>query len=102
MGAAGPTAAGWVDWVFMLSMLGIGLALLLGVGVKLASLGGIAWMAIFFTATAIWPEHNPFVDEHVIEALVLAGLFLANAGRYLGLGKIWQRTELVKKHPILA
>jgi thiosulfate dehydrogenase [quinone] large subunit len=86
----------------MLSMLGIGLALILGVGVKLASLGGIAWMAIFFTATAIWPEHNPFVDEHVIEALVLAGLFFANAGRYLGLGKIWQRTELVKKHPILA
>jgi thiosulfate dehydrogenase [quinone] large subunit len=102
MGAAGPTAAGWVDWVFMLSMLGIGLALLLGVGVKLASLGGIAWMAIFFTATAIWPEHNPFVDEHVVEALVLAGLYFANAGRYLGLGKIWQRTELVKKHPILA
>jgi thiosulfate dehydrogenase [quinone] large subunit len=42
------------------------------------------------------------VDEHVIEALVLAGLFFANAGRYLGLGKVWQRTELVKKHPILA
>jgi thiosulfate dehydrogenase [quinone] large subunit len=102
MGATGPTSAAWVDWVFMLSMLAIGLALLTGVGVKLASLGGIAWMAIFFTATAIWPEHNPFVDEHVIEALVLAGLYLANAGRFLGLGRIWQRTELVQKHPILA
>jgi thiosulfate dehydrogenase [quinone] large subunit len=95
--AAGvPTAAGWVDWVFMLSMLAIGLALILGIGVRLASLGGIAWMAVFFTATAIWPEHNPFVDEHVIEAIVLAGLFLANAGRYYGLGKAWQELDFVK------
>ncbi len=101
MTAAGPTSAAWIDWVYMLSMLLIGTALILGIGVRLASIGGIIWMAIFYTATAIWPEHNNFVDEHVIAALVLAGLFLANAGRYYGLGKIWQRTELVKEHPIL-
>ena len=102
MTAAGPTSAAWVDWVYMLSMLLIGTALILGVGVRLAALGGIAWMAIFYTATAIWPEHNPFVDEHVIDVLVLAGLFLANAGRYYGLGKVWQRVEFVKRHPVLA
>jgi thiosulfate dehydrogenase [quinone] large subunit len=102
MGAAGPTAATWVDWVFMLSMLGIGLALLLGIGVKLASIGGAIWMVIFYTATAIWPEFNPFVDDHVIELVVLAGLFLANAGTHLGLGRWWQRTALVQKYPILA
>jgi thiosulfate dehydrogenase (quinone) large subunit len=101
MTAAGPTSAAWIDWVYMLSMLLIGTALILGIGVRLAAIGGIIWMAIFYTATAIWPEHNNFVDEHVIAALVLAGLFLANAGRYYGLGKIWQRTELVKRHPIL-
>jgi thiosulfate dehydrogenase [quinone] large subunit len=102
MTATGPTSAAWIDWVYMLSMLLIGGALILGVGVRLASLGGIAWMAIFYTATAIWPEHNNFVDEHLVAALVLAGLFLANAGRYYGLGKVWQRTELVKRHPVLA
>jgi thiosulfate dehydrogenase [quinone] large subunit len=68
----------------------------------LASIGGIIWKAIFFTATAIWPEHNPFVDEHVIDAVVLAALFLANAGRYYGLGKVWQRTRLVRRYPVLA
>lgn len=98
----GPTSAAWVDWVYMLSMLAIGLALILGIGVKLASIGGIIWMAIFYTATAIWPEHNPFLDDHVVEALVLGLLIFANAGIYLGLGKVWQQTELVKKHPILA
>ena len=101
MTATGPTSAAWVDWVYMLSMLLIGTALILGIGVRLAAIGGIAWMAIFFTATAIWPEHNNFVDEHVIDALVLAGLFLANAGRYYGLGKVWQRAEVVQNHPIL-
>ena len=101
MGAAGPTAAGWVDWVFMLSMLAIGVALILGIGVRLAALGGIAWMAIFYTATAIWPEHNPFLDDHVIEAVVLAGLFLANAGRYYGLGRAWQRLDFVKDRKYL-
>ena len=102
MGAAGPTSAAWVDWVFMASMLLIGLALLFGVGVKLASIGGAIWMVIFFTATAIWPEHNPFVDEHVIEFVVLIGLYLASAGRYLGFGRWWESTDLVQKHPILA
>jgi thiosulfate dehydrogenase [quinone] large subunit len=102
MTQAGPTVAGWVDWVYMLSMLLIGCALILGVGVKLASLGGIVWMAIFYTATAIWPEHNPFLDDHVVEALVLGALLLANAGRYYGLGKVWQRTTVVQRFPILA
>jgi thiosulfate dehydrogenase [quinone] large subunit len=102
MTQAGPTSAAWVDWIYMLSMLLIGLALILGVGVRLASIGGIVWMVIFFTATAIWPEHNPFVDEHVIYAIVLAALFLANAGRYYGLGRVWQRTKLVTRYPVLA
>jgi thiosulfate dehydrogenase [quinone] large subunit len=102
MTQAGPTSAAWVDWIYMLSMLLIGLALILGVGVRLASIGGIIWMAIFFTATAIWPQNNPFVDEHVMGAVVLAALFLANAGRYYGLGKVWQRTKLVSRYPVLA
>ena len=101
MGAAGPAAAAWVDWVYMLSMLGIGLALTLGIGVRLAALGGIAWMAIFYTATAIWPDNNPFLDYHIVEAGVLAGLFLANAGRYYGLGKVWQRLGFVKDRKYL-
>ena len=102
MTATGPVAAAWVDWVFMLSMVLIGTALILGIGVRLAALGGIAWMVIFYAATAIWPEHNPFVDEHVVDAIVLAALFLANAGRYYGFGKVWQRTALVQRYRILA
>jgi len=91
----------WVEWVFMLSMALIGLALILGIGTRLAAIGGIAWMAIFYTATAIWPEHNPFIDEHVVYAVVLAMLAIVGAGRYLGLGRRWEDTALVKRLPIL-
>ena len=86
----------WVEWVYMLSMLLIGLALIFGIGTRVAAIGGIVWMAIFYTATAIWPEFNPFVDDHVVYAVVLVGLILANAGRYYGFGKAWQRVGYVK------
>jgi thiosulfate dehydrogenase [quinone] large subunit len=85
----------------MLSMLLIGLALIFGIGTRLAALGGIVWMGIFYTATAIWPEHNPFLDEHVVYAIVLAGIAYVGAGRYLGLGRYWERLSLVKRLPIL-
>jgi thiosulfate dehydrogenase (quinone) large subunit len=96
MTATGPTVAAWVDWVFMLSMLLIGIGLMTGVMTRLAAAGGIVWLAVFYLATAIWPEHNPFVDEHVIDAVVLVGIILANAGRYWGFGKAWQRVGWVK------
>lgn len=92
----GPQVAGWVDWVYMLSMLLIGLGLVLGIGTRFAAMDGIAWMAIFYGATEIWPEFNPAVDQHVVLAIVLIGVILANAGRYGGLGKAWQRLPSVK------
>lgn len=97
----GPQVAGWVDWVFMASMLLIGLGLILGIGTRLAAVGGIAWMAIFYGATATWPDNNPFLDDHVVYAIVLVGLILANAGRNYGLGKVWQRVGFVKDRKYL-
>jgi thiosulfate dehydrogenase [quinone] large subunit len=91
----------WVEWVYMLSMLLIGLGLIFGIGTRLAALGGIVWMTIFYTATAIWPEHNPFIDDHVVYAVVLAGIAYVGAGRYYGLGEFWERLPLVKRLPIL-
>jgi len=37
----------------------------------------------------------------VIYAVVLLALILANAGRYWGLGKIWQRVDWVKDRRFL-
>jgi thiosulfate dehydrogenase [quinone] large subunit len=103
MTAQGPVAnpPAWVDWVYMVSMLLIGLGLVSGIMTRIAAFGGIVWMAIFYTATSIWPEFNPFVDDHVVYAIVLAGLAAIDAGRYLGLGGSWERLPIVRRHPIL-
>lgn len=91
----------WVEWGYMLSMLLIGLALILGIGTRLAAIGGIVWMAMFYTAGAFWPENNPFLDAHILYAIVLAGIAYVGAGRYLGLGRWWERTAAVRRFPIL-
>jgi thiosulfate dehydrogenase [quinone] large subunit len=98
---AGPQVGAWVDWVYMASMLLIGLGLILGIGTRIAAVGGIIWLALFYGAGAIWPENNPFLDDHVVYAVILVGLILANAGRYYGLGKAWQRVGFVKDRKYL-
>jgi len=101
MTQAGPHVAAWVDWLYMVTLAAIGVALILGITIRLAAIGGIAWLAIFYLATAIWPEHNPFLDEHIVEIVVLVGVLLANAGRYYGFGKAWQKLGFVKDRPYL-
>jgi thiosulfate dehydrogenase (quinone) large subunit len=96
----GLAGSAWVDWVYMLSMAAIGLGLLFGIGTRLAAIGGIVWMTIFYTATAIWPANNPFVDQHIIAIVVLAGIAYVGAGRFLGLGNRWRKTALVKRYPV--
>ncbi len=93
----------WVDWLYMASMLLIGLGLITGIMTRLAAVGGLLWMTIFYTATFfVEPRYNPFYDVHVLTAVVLVGIIVANAGRHLGLGKRWQRLDFVARRPILA
>jgi thiosulfate dehydrogenase [quinone] large subunit len=92
---------GWVDWIYMISMAAIGILLLLGIATRLAAIAGVVWMVLFYTASAIWPENNPFLDDHVVYAIVLAGIAYVGAGRYLGLGAWWERTAIARRFPIL-
>jgi thiosulfate dehydrogenase (quinone) large subunit len=89
-----------VEWLFMLGLLGIGLPLLLGIGVRIAGSIGIVMYALMYTAL-ITPENNPFMDDHLIGMIIMAGLVIAAAGSPIGLGKLWVRIPLVKKYPLL-
>ncbi|MFI6818357.1 hypothetical protein ACIBG7_38585 [Nonomuraea sp. NPDC050328] len=75
----------WVDWLFMTGLLGIGLALGLGVGTRVAAVTG-GLLLVLMWAAALPLATNPFLDEHLVYAVVLAGLALARAGETLGLG----------------
>ena len=107
-GAVGPfkevynsiAGAAWADWLFMLGLLGIGVALTLGVFVNLAAATGGLLLLLMWTAV-LPPENNPVMDDHIIYALTLGLLACLGAGRWLGLGQWWERTPLVEKAPIL-
>lgn len=90
----------WADWGFMLGLLGIGVALILGVAMRLAASAGALLLVLMFAAT-LPPENNPILDDHIIYALTLGVLALAHAGRTLGFGKLWERQPLVEGSPIL-
>ncbi|MBC2904161.1 DoxX family membrane protein [Streptomyces cupreus] len=101
----------WADWLFMLGLLGIGLALIAGIGLRLAAVAGTAMMALMWIAE--WPpaKHlsdgtpsmstNPFVDYHLIYAIVLIALAATGAGAVWGLGKAWAKLPFVSRNPWL-
>lgn len=98
----------WADWLFMLGLLGIGLAVMAGAALWPAAAAGTAMMALMWVAE--WPpaKHlsngapsmstNPFADYHVIYAVALIAVAAAGAGATLGLGRWWARLPIVRDH----
>ncbi|SCL33333.1 thiosulfate dehydrogenase [quinone] large subunit [Micromonospora rhizosphaerae] len=107
-GATGPfkglyngiAGAAWADWLFMIGLAAIGLALVLGIGMRVAAVAGGILMVMMWTAV-LPPENNPFMDDHLIYAGLLAGLALVGAGDTLGLGRAWARLPIVQRLPWL-
>ena len=89
-----------IDWLFMLGLLLIGAALILGIGVRVATVTGSLLMFMMWTSMLL-PANNPLIDEHIIYILLLAVIYFANDEQRLGLGAWWSRQELVKKYPVL-
>jgi thiosulfate dehydrogenase (quinone) large subunit len=103
----------WADWMFMLGLLGIGVALILGIGVRLAAIAGVIMMAFMWLAEFPPAQHtsagkasgstHPFADYHFIYAvaLIAVGATAAYSGAALGLGWAWSRLAVVRKNPWL-
>ncbi|GAB3711024.1 hypothetical protein [Nocardiopsis oceani] len=90
----------WADPLFMVGLLAIGAALMLGVGERIAAASG-ALMMILMWAAVLPLDNNPFMDDHIVYALVLVGLALVRSGDTLGLGHWWGSTAPVKRFPLL-
>jgi thiosulfate dehydrogenase (quinone) large subunit len=97
------------DWLFMAGLLGIGVALIAGAGLRIAAVAGTLLMLFMFMAE--WPaattvvngkvvsgSTNPIVDSHWHEALLLIISAVTLAGDTWGLGKWWGNLGFVKKH----
>jgi thiosulfate dehydrogenase (quinone) large subunit len=88
--------ATWADWLFMAGLLGIGLALTFGLGMRVAGVAGVV-LYLMMWSVVLPPANNPVLDDHILGALTVAALVLTYAGDTWGLGKVWAKTTLVKR-----
>lgn len=90
----------WVSPLFMLGLLGIGIALIAGAGLRIAAVSG-ALLYVFMYLAALPLTTNPIVDDHLIGAVAVVLFALAYAGDTWGLGRWWSTTSIVQRFPIL-
>ncbi|NQV91583.1 DoxX family membrane protein [Candidatus Woesearchaeota archaeon] len=88
----------FVDWLFMIGLLLLGVSLILGIGVRVAAYAGSLLLFMMWLALLL-PANNPFLDEHILYIFALMGLSLVKAGRVWGLGLWWSKQKLVKQNP---
>lgn len=97
-----------VDSLFMFGLLAIGVALVLGVALRLAATGGALMMAMmwlaewhparFTSAGVATGSSNPLIDSHAIYAIVLIVIASTCAGDRWGLGRSWARLPFVRRN----
>jgi len=90
----------WIDWLFMLGLLLIGVALITGIALKLATISASTMLFMMWTA-ALWPANNPFLDDHLVYILVLWGLYINRHNAKWSLAPWWRQQAVVKKLPFL-
>lgn len=100
-GLAPSSPAGFMNWLFMLALLGAGVGLILGLAMRITSIGSAILLMSMWLALAPWAKvtledgtveasNNPIVDDHIIYSATLILLMLVGAGRYWGLGRWWE------------
>lgn len=89
-----------VEWLFLAGLLLLGIAFILGVGMRLAIWGGVILMTLLWLSN-IPPKNNPILDDHVLYALTILALGQAKAGDVFGFGIRWKNTGLVRSIKLL-
>lgn len=94
------------DWLFMLALLGVGVAVMLGVALKPSAVAGTLlmlsmWLAEFPPAKVAFDgtptgSSNPFMDYHILYAVCLIVLATLSADKVYGLGRIWRGLPFVR------
>lgn len=90
----------WVDWLFMLGLLGIGVGLLCGFALRLSAIAG-SLLLLLMWAAALWPANNPVIDDHIVYILILFAVAAFARYQKLSCSRWWQRLPFVRKAPWL-
>ncbi|GAB2813859.1 DoxX family membrane protein [Lentzea nigeriaca] len=107
----GWAGAWWADTLFMVGLLAIGVALVLGIGLRLAAVAGSVMMLLMWAAE--WPpaQHNaageltmstnPVIDYHIVYALVLIAVAATASAITWSVASWWGGLPFVKSNPWL-
>ncbi len=85
-----------VDALVIWGQILIGITLILGLFTRFSLFWAGVMMFMFYIAQ-LWPEHNPFVDEHIIYMGVFLLLGAVGAGRIFGLDALVERLPIVRR-----
>jgi thiosulfate dehydrogenase (quinone) large subunit len=98
----------WANWLFMLGMLAVGVAVMAGIALWPAAFAGsllvlMMWAAEFPLARLTnggdpSGSTNPIVDYHIVYALALLSLAATSAGITWGLSRYWNRLPFIRDH----
>ncbi|GAB2817874.1 DoxX family membrane protein [Lentzea nigeriaca] len=103
--------AWWADTLFMVGLLAIGVALVLGIGLRIAAVAGTLMMLLMWAAE--WPpaqqnsageatmSTNPVIEYHVVYALVLIVVAATASGAVWGMARWWADLPFVRANPWL-
>jgi thiosulfate dehydrogenase [quinone] large subunit len=97
---SGMAGHAWADWFFMAGLLGIGLALTFGIGMRIAAAAGVLLYALMWAAS-LPLQNNPVIDDHMIGAISVVVLAALLAGDTWGFGQMWARTGIVRRYKFL-
>ena len=90
------------DVLFMIGMLAIGVAVILGIGLRISAVAGTIILVFMYLAEWTFGPNaastNPVVDYHIIFALSLIVVAVLSAGDAWGLGRSWKRLAVVQNH----
>jgi thiosulfate dehydrogenase [quinone] large subunit len=107
--AAQPNLLANADLITMWGLAIVGALLILGLFTRLASLGGIAFLLLFYFANPPFvgyfysiPSEGSYlvINKNLVELCALAVIFMTGSGRFAGLDRIVHR--LVARRPGLA
>jgi thiosulfate dehydrogenase [quinone] large subunit len=71
----------WIDWVFMIGLLFVGLTLLFNKFIKWGSVAGILMLFLMYLAV-LPPANNPIVDDHIISIFALGVVAIFSSNKY--------------------
>lgn len=90
----------WIDVLYMLSLVGAGVALLLGIASRLGTVAVVGLMGMLWLGSLPLDNH-PFIDQHLFYAVAAIALLVVGADRTWGLGSRWHSLTLVQRFSIL-